>query len=106
LAPSPLWVAMVQVATTLPVLLLSIPAGALADVMDRRRLLLATQTSMVVTALALAAFTMSGEMTPTLLLALTFVIGTGGALTAPAFQAIVPDVVPRAELLSAISLNA
>ncbi len=106
LAPSPLWVAMVQVATTLPVLLLSIPAGALADVVDRRKLLLTTQTAMVVTALALAAITMAGSMTPAMLLVLTFLIGTGGALTAPAFQAIVPDVVPRAELLSAISLNA
>jgi len=106
LAHAPLWVAMVQVATTLPVLLLAIPAGALADVVDRRKLLLVTQAAMVATALLLAILTMRGGMTPALLLVLTFVIGVGGALTAPAFQAIVPDIVPRSELLSAISLNA
>jgi len=105
LAPAPLWVAMVQVATTLPVLLLSIPAGALADIVDRRKLLLGTQAAMVLTACALGAVTLRSAMSPSLLLLLTFVIGAGSALTGPAFQAIVPDLVPRRELLSAISLN-
>ena len=105
LAPTPLWVAMVQVATTLPVLLLAIPSGALADIVDRRKLLLGTQTAMALTACVLGGLTLHGTISPVVLLLLTFVIGAGSALTGPAFQAIVPDLVPRRELLSAISLN-
>ncbi len=105
LAPGPLWVAMVQVATTLPVLLLSIPSGALADIVDRRGLLLRTQALMAATAAALGILTLTHAMSASMLLALTFVIGAGGAVSAPAFQAIVPDLVPRPELNSAISLG-
>jgi MFS family permease len=105
LTPSPLPVALVQAATTLPVFLLALPAGALADVIDRRRLLLVAQGWMLVAAAALAAVTAAGVVTPWLLLALTFALGLGFALNAPAWQAVVPEVVPRAEVPAAIALN-
>jgi MFS family permease len=105
LTPSPLMIALVQAATTLPVFLLALPAGALADVIDRRRLLLTAQGWMLVAAAALAAFTAAGVVTPWLLLALTFALGLGFALNAPAWQAVVPELVPRAEVPAAVALN-
>src|SRR3954453_13012278 len=92
------YVALVQTADTLPVMLLALPAGVLADVLDRSRLLIATQLFLVVVELVLALTTASGWITPGLLLALTFVAGAGGAVTAPAWEALIPDVVKRAEL--------
>src|SRR5262245_57766462 len=105
LTPSPLMVALVQAATTLPVFLLAIPAGALADVIDRRRLLLAAQGWMLAAAASVAAVTAAGVVTPWLLLALTFALGLGFALNAPAWQAVVPEVVPRAEVPAAVALH-
>jgi MFS family permease len=105
LTPSPLMAALVQAATTLPVFLLALPAGALADVIDRRRLLLAAQGWMLAAAAALAAVTVAGVVTPWLLLALTFALGLGFALNAPAWQAVVPELVPRAEVPAAVALN-
>jgi predicted MFS family arabinose efflux permease len=97
--------ALVQAATTLPVFLLALPAGALADVIDRRRLLLVAQGWMLAAAAALAAVTAAGVVTPWLLLALTFALGLGFALNAPAWQAVVPELVPQAEVPAAIALN-
>jgi MFS family permease len=105
LTPSPLMAALVQAATTLPVFLLALPAGALADVIDRRRLLLVAQGWMLAAAAALAAITAAGVVTPWLLLALTFALGLGFALNAPAWQAVVPELVPRAEVPAAVALN-
>jgi MFS family permease len=105
LTPSPLMAALVQAATTLPFFLLALPAGALADVIDRRRLLLAAQGWMLLAAAALAAVTAVGAVTPWLLLALTFALGLGFALNAPAWQAVVPELVPRAEVPAAVALN-
>ena len=105
LTPSPLMVALVQTATSLPFFLLALPAGALADVVDRRRLLLATQWWMLVAAAALGGLTIAGATGPRTLLALTFAIGVGSALSAPAWQAIIPDLVPRADLPQAVALN-
>jgi predicted MFS family arabinose efflux permease len=105
LTTSPLMAALVQAATTLPVFLLGLPAGALADVIDRRRLLLAAQAWMLAAAAALAAVTAAGLVTPWLLLALTFALGLGFALNAPAWQAVVPELVPRAEVPAAVALN-
>jgi MFS family permease len=105
LTPLPLMAALVQAATTLPVFLLALPAGALADVIDRRRLLLAAQGWMLLAAAALAAVTAAGVVTPWLLLALTFALGLGFALNAPAWQAVVPELVPRAEVPAAVALN-
>src|SRR2546425_2956819 len=105
LSPSPFMVSLVQAATSLPVFLLSIPAGALADVVDRRRLLLAAQLWMMVAAVALGFLTAQGWTTAVLLLALTFVLECGSAASGPAWQAIVPELVPRNQLRSAVTLN-
>ncbi|MBV9117554.1 MAG: MFS transporter, partial [Acetobacteraceae bacterium] len=105
LAPVPLIVALVQVATILPSFALSLPGGALADIVDRRRLLIGTQVWMMVAAGLLAALTLLHLTTAWGLLALTFAIGVGGALTAPAWSAIIPDLVPRGDLVQAIALG-
>jgi len=105
LTTKPIWVALVQSASTLPVFLLGLPSGALADILDRRRWLMATQFWLAGTALALCAATASGIMTAPLLLALVFANGIGLALRWPVFSAIVPDLVPRTQLAAALALN-
>lgn len=105
LSPSPLWVALVQAATTLPMFLFALPGGALADVVDRRRLLIGAQILTVVGAATLSLTTHAGLTTPIILLGLTAVMGLGAALSAPAFQAIVPELVDHAALPDAIALN-
>ena len=105
LSPSALMVALIQTATSLPMFFLSLPAGALADVINRRRLLLFTQAWMLVIAAALAVVTWLGLMTPTALLLLTFLLGLGAALNGPAWEAVVPGLVPKAELSSAVALS-
>ncbi|HEY8288304.1 MAG TPA: MFS transporter [Acetobacteraceae bacterium] len=105
LAPEPLIVAMVQAATIMPVFLLALPGGALADIVDRRVFLIGTQVWTILAATLLAIMTLSGAMTATWLLVLTFAIGIGSALTAPAFSAVVPELVPREDLVQAIALN-
>ncbi|HEX8560418.1 MAG TPA: MFS transporter [Pyrinomonadaceae bacterium] len=105
LAPTPLVVALMQTAETAPTFLLALPAGALADIVDRRRLLIFSQAWMLVSAVALAASALAGLTSPTLLLALTFALGLGAAMNGPAWQAIVPELAPRGELTAAVSLN-
>lgn len=105
LSPSPVMVALVQTATTLPVFLLALPAGALADIIDRRRHLIVAQVFMAITAGCLAVIALTGIATPWLLVALTFAMGLGTAMTMPAWAAIVPELVPRSELPAAIALN-
>ncbi|MEM6548517.1 MAG: MFS transporter [Pseudomonadota bacterium] len=105
LSPSPTMVALVQTATTLPVFLLALPAGALADIVDRRRLLLTANIVMAVAAAGMTALVALGAMTAPLLLLFTFVLGAGAAFMAPAWQAIVPGLVGRADLPAAVSLN-
>ncbi|UYZ63790.1 MFS transporter [Hymenobacter weizhouensis] len=105
LTPSPVLVALLQTASALPVFLLSLPAGALADLVDRRRMLLLTQTWMAITALVLAALTLLGLTTPWLLLLLTFLLGLGGALNNPVWQTVTPELVPRPQLAQALALN-
>jgi MFS family permease len=105
LTTSTLMVALMQTATSLPVLFLALPAGALADIVDRRRLLLVTQSWMLGAAAVLGLLTVSGAMTPWLLLFLTFNLGLGVALNTPAWQATTPDLVPPSELTEAVALN-
>jgi MFS family permease len=105
LSKSAVMVALVQAASMLPMFILSLPAGALADLVDRRRLLLVTQTWMLAAAAILWALTSLGATTPWVLLGLTFLLGLGAAFNGPAWQAIVPEMVPRGQLLKAISLN-
>ncbi len=105
LSPSPLMVAMVQAATTLPMFLLALPSGALADIVDRRRMLLAAQILGLVAAASLAVLTWQGLTTPWVLLTATFVLGIAAALSAPVFQAIVPELVDGKALPDAVALN-
>ena len=98
-------IALVQAATTFPMLLLAFPAGALADVLDTRRLVLATQVWMLLTVAALAGLVAADMATPATVLLLTCLFGVGVALSMPAWQAIVFELVPREELPPAIALN-
>jgi MFS family permease len=98
-------VALMQTATTLPALLVGLPAGSLADRIDRRKLLLLSQTWMFVSITLLAILTLLGQVTPWLLLLFTFALGTGAAMNAPTWAALLPDVVSRAQMPTAISMN-
>src|SRR5438874_8519194 len=89
--PSPLLVALLQTADSLPIFLLALPAGALADVVDRRRLLLFTQVWLGLAAATLGVLTLLGLTTPVVLLVVTFVVGIATALNVPAWQAITPE---------------
>ena len=105
LTTSPLLVALMQTATSLPILLFGLPAGALADIIDRRKLLLVTESWLLLVALTLGLLTLSGAVSAWSLLALTFLMGLGAALDGPAWQAVVSDVVEHRELPSAVALN-
>ncbi|MGI9287010.1 MAG: MFS transporter, partial [Pseudomonadales bacterium] len=105
LAPTPVMVALVQTATTLPVFLLAMPAGALADILDRRRYLIVVQCWLAAVAACLSIVTLLGLTSAWLLVALTFAMGIGTAMMLPAWAAVTPEVVPRKELPAAIALN-
>ena len=105
LSGSPQMIALVQASTSLPIMLLSLWAGAVADNLDRRRVMLAAQSFMLVASALLALGGWTGLLTPWLLLAFTFLIGCGTALNGPAWQASVGDMVPRSMLPSAVALN-
>lgn len=98
-------VSLVQTASMLPILLLALPAGALADAFDRRHLLIAVQVYLAAVGLLLTVLTATGRMPPALLLTLTFAIGVGQALTLPCWAAIIPELVPRNQLQSASALG-
>jgi MFS family permease len=102
---SPLMVAAVQSATTLPLVLLAIVAGTLADIVDRRRYLIIAQLWMFIVASILAVLAHSGQLGPWLLVALTFTLGVGAAMAMPAQQATTPELVPRALLGPAVALG-
>ena len=105
LAPNPFTVSMVQAATIMPVFLLALPAGALADIIDKRRLILATQSWMLAAAAALAILTYFHWTGALGLLAFTFAIGAGSAMNSPAWGSVMAEVVPRHDLVQAIALN-
>jgi MFS family permease len=105
LGAGPLNVALIQTATTLPFFLLVLPAGALGDIADRRRLILATESWMLAAAVALTVFTFLGWMSPWLLLALTFVLSAGDAVEAPAWRALLPELVEPQDLAAGSALN-
>ena len=102
---SALMVALVQAAISLPIVLLALPAGALGDIFDRRRLLLGSTVFTLVAAAGLAALTLGDAIAPWSLLALTFAIGAGDALRRPSWQAIQPELVPREEIPQASAIN-
>ena len=98
-------VALVQASTTLPIMIFSLVAGALADSFDRRKVMLAAQGVMMAASILLAIFAVAGWLSPWLLLAFTFLIGCGTALHNPSWQASMGDIVPREDLPGAITLN-
>jgi MFS family permease len=102
---SPLMVGLVQAAGSIAVFLVVLPAGAIADVVDRRKLLLFTQTWMVVAAAGLGVLTIACKVTPSLLLLFTLFMGFGAVLNDPAWQAITPEIVSHHNFAAGIALN-
>jgi MFS family permease len=105
LTTSPLLIALMQTAASLPVVILGLLAGATADIFDRRRLLIFWQAWMLIAVALLSVLTFFDIISPWILLILTFLLNIGAAMNSPAWQAIVPEVIPRAQLPDAISLN-
>ncbi len=99
------WVGLMVASSTLPLLFLALTAGALADMFDRAKLMLAAQAIMGVSALAMAVLTVSGLINPGLLLGLGLLLGVGVALNLPAWNALLPDLVPRGMIASAVALQ-
>lgn len=105
ISASPAAVSLVQAAGTLPVFLLAIPAGALSDIVDRRKFLIIIQVFLAAVSATLAFLAATGNITVASLVLLTFLGGAGAALLGPSWQAIVPELVPRSELKGAVALG-
>ena len=101
----PFMVSLVQVATSLPMFLFALPAGALADIIDKRRFLIVLEVATTVVSAIIAALVWLNLVTPGALLLFTYLLGAGAALTAPAWQSIVPQLVPKQTLAPAIAAN-
>jgi len=105
LRAGPFYVALTQTASALPFFLLALPAGAIGDIVDRRKLILAAEIWMAGVAILLAGVTIAGKMSPVLLLILTFALSAGDAVESPAWRAVLPDLVQQEDLASAAALN-
>jgi len=105
LGAGPAYVALTQTASSLPFFLLALPAGSAGDIFDRRKLVLATESWMMGVAVLLVVLTISGLMSPWLLLVLTFALSTGDAFETPTWRAILPELVPKDDLAAASALN-
>lgn len=105
LNPDPFIVSMVQVANNLPMFLFAIPAGALVDIVDRRRFLIVGESTITLTSTIFAAFVWLHWITPGTLLVFSFIVTVGSAFTAPAWQAVVAQLVPKPDMPSAIAAN-
>ncbi len=101
----PIYVALTQTAASLPYFLLALPAGSAGDIVDRRKLILFTESWMVGVALILAILSIAGVMSPWILLVLTFALSAGDAFETPAWRAILPELVPKEDLAAASALN-
>src|SRR5437879_13563245 len=101
----PMYVALTQTASALPFFLLALPAGAIGDIVDRRKVILFTEAWMVVVALVLAVMTIAGMMSPALLLILTFALSAGDAFETPTWRAVLPELVQKEDLPAASALN-
>ncbi|WLT29946.1 MFS transporter [Geothrix sp. PMB-07] len=102
---SPLLMSLIETGSTLPMLILSMPGGAIADIVDRRRLLLLTQGWMLLAATAMAVLSALHLVSPLLLISMSLLLGVGAALNAPAWQASVPDLVPKDQIAAGVALN-
>ncbi|MBS1195544.1 MAG: Major facilitator superfamily transporter, partial [Actinobacteria bacterium] len=105
LTGSPVWVSAMAASTTFPLLFLALPSGALADLANRRNVLLVTQATMLGSVLGMTALALADVITPPLLLAFGLVLGVGQAFNAPVWMAMVPDLVPRDMVPDAVALN-
>jgi predicted MFS family arabinose efflux permease len=105
LSAGPMYVALIQTASALPFFLLALPAGAIGDIVDRRRVILFTETWMVLVATILAGLTIAGRISPVLLLILTFALSAGDAFETPTWRAVLPDLVRKEDLPAASALN-
>jgi MFS family permease len=105
LTRNPLYIALIQTASALPFFILALPAGSIGDIFDRRKLILGTETWMLVIAVVLTAATFAGIMTPWLLLLLTLGLSIGDAVESPTWRAIFPELVDKEELPAALALN-
>jgi MFS family permease len=102
---SPVMVALLQTAMTLPFFLMALPAGALADIIDRRKILIAAQAVMLLAACTLGICTLAGAVTPGIILVLTFVLAIAAAVNAPTWQSIIPELITSDRLQSAVTLG-
>src|SRR6202161_605243 len=105
LGAGPIYVALTQTASSLPYFLLALPAGSAGDIVDRRKLILFTESWMVGATLLLLILTVAGFMSPWLLLVLTFAISAGDAFETPTWRAILPELVSKSDLEAASALN-
>jgi MFS family permease len=105
LNPDPSIVSLVQVASSLPMFLFALPAGALADIVDKRRFLIGCEIALTAVAFASAVLVRLNLVDPTILLLFTFLLGAGAAFTAPAWQSVVPQLVPKPDLAAAVASN-
>ncbi len=105
LTTSPMMVALVQSASTLPVFFLGMPSGALADILDRRKYFIFTQFWVATVGVLMCVITLSGQMVAPLLLLLTFANGIGLAMRWPVFSAVIPELIPKSQLPAALALN-
>ena len=101
----PMYVALIQTASALPFFVLALPAGAVGDILDRRRIILSTETWMIAVAFLLAGLTLAGLMSPLLLLILTFALSAGDAFESPTWRAVLPELVEKEDLPAASALN-
>ncbi len=106
LTGSPVWVSAMAASTMLPLLLLALPSGAMADLSNRRNVLLVTQSTMFLAVVGMAVLALADLITPQLLLLLGLLVGVGQAFNTPVWMAMVPDLVPRSEVPNAVALNA
>ena len=101
----PTYVALIQTASALPFFLLALPAGAIGDIVDRRRVILVAEVWMISVAIVLAVMTIAGTMSPMLLLILTFALSAGDAFETPTWRAVLPELVQKDDLPAASALN-
>src|SRR6266478_2125902 len=105
LSAGPMYVALIQTASALPFFVLALPAGAVGDILDRRRIILGTETWMIAVAFVVAGLTLAGLMSPLLLLILTFALSSGDAFESPTWRAVLPELVEKEDLPAASALN-